>query len=192
MRRQVLPAVAMVLVLTVLTGLAYPLVVTGLAQVLMPAAADGSFVAGPDGQLVGSAWLGQPFTGDGYLIPRPSAVDYDGTTSGGSNAGPTNPEFLDEIADRVTAYRQRNSLAPDAAVPVDAVTTSGSGWDPHISVANAELQVPRIAAARGLDEAQIRRIVAAHTDGRALGFLGEPAVDVLEANVALDQLSAGS
>lgn len=189
MRRQVLPAIGVFLLLTVVTGLAYPLVVTGLAQLVMPHAANGSLVLGPDGQPVGSTLLGQPFTGDEYLTPRPSAVAYDGTTTGASNAGPTNATFLRDVMQRATVYRQRNGHAADTRVPVDAVTASGSGWDPHISVANAQLQARRIADVRGVRIDDVTDVITAHTTGRTLGFLGEPTVNVLHANLALDGLA---
>jgi K+-transporting ATPase ATPase C chain len=188
MRRQLLPALRMVLVMTVLTGLAYPLLVTGVAQALLGSRADGS-VLYRDGELVGSSLQGQVFTSDRYFHARPSAAGegYDAGATGGSNLGPTNPELRDTVAQRVAEYRQTNGLAPDALVPVDAVTASGSGLDPHISPANAALQVRRVAAARGLDERAVRALVAAHTDGRALGVLGADTVNVVELNLALDE-----
>lgn len=184
MRRQLLPALVMVVAFTVITGVMYPLVVTGFAQVFFSDAADGSVVE-VDGQAVGSRWIGQPFTAPEYFHPRPSAADYNGAASSGSNAGPTNQEYLDAVAARVAEYRTENDLAPDVRVPVDAVTSSGSGLDPHISVANARLQAPRVAAARNLPLAAVLAVVDDHTDGRALGFLGEPGVNVLEVNIAL-------
>ena len=192
MRRQLLPALRLLAVLTVLLGLAYPLVVTGIAQAVFADQADGSLVK-VDGQAVGSALLGQTFTGDQYFESRPSAAGdgYDGTASAASNLGPNNPDLLAAIEERAVAYRVRNDLAPDADVPVDAVTASGSGLDPHISVANARLQAPRVAQARGLDLDQVLGLVDDNTDPRVLGFLGEAGVNVLELNVALDQ-AAGS
>jgi potassium-transporting ATPase KdpC subunit len=184
-RRQLLPAIRVLLVLPVLTGLLYPLAVTGIAQTLFPHQANGSLILGPDGKPVGSRWLGQNFTAPEYS--NSGNDGYDGTATGASNAGPTNEEFLTTVAERVAAYRQENGLPPDVDVPVDAVTASGSGWDPHISVANARLQAPRVATARGLDVAVALELVAQHTDGRGLGFLGEPAVNVVELNLALDR-----
>lgn len=188
MRRQLLPALRMVLVMTVLTGLAYPLLVTGVAQALLGFRADGSLLY-RDGELVGSSLQGQVFTSDRYFHTRPSAAGegYDAGATGGSNLGPTNPALLDAVGQRVAGYRETNGLAPDALVPVDAVTASGSGLDPHISPANAALQVRRVAAARGLDERAVRALVAAHTDGRALGVLGADTVNVVELNLALDE-----
>ncbi|MCI2418418.1 K(+)-transporting ATPase subunit C [Saccharopolyspora sp. K220] len=204
MRRQLLPALFMVLVFTVLTGGVYPLVVTGIAQLFFPDGANGSVVE-RDGRAVGSKLIGQPFTQPQYFHPRHSDAGdgYDATASSGSNLGPTNGELLygapddpatadDEsyegIQQRVAAYRAENRLAPNTPVPVDAVTGSGSGLDPHISVANARLQAPRVAQARGLALDQVQRLVDEHTDGRDLGFLGEPAVHVLNLNLALDAL----
>jgi K+-transporting ATPase ATPase C chain len=188
MRAQLLAALRAVLVFTVLVGVAYPLVVTGIARLAFRDAADGSLVE-RDGVVVGSSLIGQPFTGAEWFHPRPSAAGdgYDGMASAASNLGPTNDELLDAVAERVIQYRTVNGLGDDEAVPVDAVTASGSGLDPHISVANARLQAPRVAAARDLDLELVLRLVAEHTDGRSLGFLGEDAVNVLELNVALDE-----
>jgi potassium-transporting ATPase KdpC subunit len=210
MRRQLLPGVVMVLVFTVITGFAYPLVVTGVAQVAFEDEADGSLVENADGEVVGSRLIGQSFTEPQYFHPRPSAAGdgYDAAASSGSNLGPTNERLLegeeddpatedvdesfDGIEQRAAVYRDANRLAPDAPVPVDAVTASGSGLDPHISVANARLQADRVAAERGLDVAQVLDLVDAHTSGRDLGFLGERGVNVLELNLALDELAAAS
>ena len=188
MRRQLLPALGMLLVFTVLTGLAYPLAVTGVAQTLFRHQADGSLIR-RDGVVVGSRWIGQPFTAAGYFHPRPAADDYNPTSSSGGNEGPTNETFLAAVTAQVQAYRAENGLAADSQVPVDAVTASASGLDPDISVANARLQAPRVAQARGLPLDQLLRLVDRHTDGRGLGFLGEPGVNVLELNLALDKLS---
>lgn len=192
LRRQLLPALRVALVLTVLTGVVYPLLVTGVAQVAFPDAADGSLVTGDvDGErvVVGSALQGQAFTGDAYVEPRPSAAGdgYAGDATGGTNLGPGNPELLALVGERVTAYRARNGLPADAAVPVDAVTASGSGLDPHVSPANARLQAPRVAAARGVPVERVLALVDAHTEGRTWGFLGEPRVNVLLLNRALDE-----
>ena len=188
MRRQLVPAVVSMLVFTLVLGLAYPLVVLGVGQLFFGHEANGSIIE-RDGQAIGSELLGQQFTEVTYFWPRPSAVGadgYDASTSGGSNLGPTNPDFLALVAERVAAYRQANGLGAEVAVPVDAVTASGSGLDPHISVANARLQAPRVAAARGIDLDAVLAAVDAHTDGQVLGFLGERAVNVLELNLALD------
>jgi potassium-transporting ATPase KdpC subunit len=194
MRRQLLPALMMLLVFTVLTGVVYPLVTTGIGQVLFGDRANGSMIEQHD-QPVGSALIGQPFTQPQYFHPRPSAAGdgYDGSASSGSNLGPTNPDLLAVVEQRAAAYRQLNGLAPDTPVPVDAVTSSGSGLDPHISVANANLQASRVAAARGVPAEPVLALVGQHTDQRDLGFLGEPGVNVLELNLALDQeLPAGA
>ena len=145
-----------------------------------------------DGELVGSRLLGQSFSGDGYFHPRPSAAGdgYDGASSSASNLGPTNEDLLTAVSERVAAYRELNRLPGDAEVPVDAVTSSGSGLDPHISPENARLQAARIARARGIPADEISALIKDHTHGRALGFLGEPGVNVLELNLALDALGS--
>lgn len=188
MRRQLLPAVRMLLVLTVLTGLLYPLAMTGIGQTVFGAKADGSLVEDASGTVVGSSLIGQAFEGDQWFQPRPSAAGdgYDPTSSSSSNLGPTNPELLDAVAERVEAYRAANGLSATATVPVDAVTASGSGLDPQISVANARLQAARVAEARGLSADEVDTLIDEHTQPRALGFLGEPGVNVLELNLALD------
>jgi K+-transporting ATPase ATPase C chain len=187
MRRQLLPAVVIFLALTVLTGLAYPLAMTGVSQVLFPNRADGSLVK-RDGKVVGSRLIGQNFSAPRYFHPRPSAAGdgYDAMSSSASNLGPTNPDLISEVRKRVAAYRAENRVPAGAAVPADAVTASGSGLDPHISVANARLQAPRVANARGMNVASVLDLIDEHTDGRSLGFLGEPGVNVLELNLALD------
>lgn len=182
-------AVLMTLVLTVLFGIAYPLAMTGISQVLFPSQANGSLVRDAQGNVVGSAILAQNFTKPQYFHPRPSAAGsdgYDPTSSGGSNLGPTNQKLLDTVKDRTEAYRAENGLAADAPVPVDAVTASASGLDPDISLANAQLQAGRVARARSLSEDQVRTLVDQYTEGRTLGILGEPRVNVLELNLALD------
>ncbi len=190
MRRQLLPALGMLVVFTVLTGLVYPLAVTGVAQVAFRDRANGSLVR-RGGTIVGSRLIGQTFTKPGYFHPRPSAAGtgYDAASSSGSNDGPTNPVFLREVHQRVVAYRKENHLAAGAPVPVDAVTASASGLDPDISIANARIQARRVAGARGLPLAKVLDLVDANTDGRGLGFLGEPGVNVLELNLALDRTS---
>ena len=191
MRRQLLPALRLLAVVTVLVGIAYPLFITGVAQVVFPDQAGGSIVT-VDGQGVGSSLVGQVFTGDEYFESRPSAAGdgYDATSSGASNLGPSNPDLLAAVEERAVAYRERNGLAAGAEVPVDAVTASGSGLDPHISVANARLQAERVAVARDLPIDDVLALVDEHIDGRTLGFLGEEGVHVLELNLALDQVSA--
>jgi K+-transporting ATPase ATPase C chain len=187
LRRQVAPAVVAFLAFTLVTGLAYPLLVTGIAQVVFPGRADGSLVE-RDGRVVGSSLIGQPLAGERYFHPRPSAAGagYDAMASSASNLGPTNPALLRTVRQRIRKYRQENRLGPADVVPVDAVTASGSGLDPEISVANARLQAARVARARGLPVARVLALVSRHTTGRALGFLGEPGVNVLELNLALD------
>lgn len=181
------------LLATVVLGLGYTAVITGLGQLVLPGSANGSLLRSADGQVVGSALIGQSFTdADGAALPqyfqsRPSAAGtgYDGTASSGSNLGPENADLIASIGQRQAAV----AAADDAAtsdIPADAVTASGSGLDPHISPAYAQLQVARVAAARGLDPAVVSAIVAEHTTGRDLGFLGEPRVNVLELNIALD------
>ncbi|MFH1105311.1 MAG: K(+)-transporting ATPase subunit C, partial [Actinomycetota bacterium] len=187
MRRQLLPALGMVLVFTVLTGLAYPMLVTAVAQAGFGGSANGSLVE-VNGEPVGSSWIGQPFTLPQYFHPRPSSAGdgYDPTLSLGSNLGPTNDALLTAIEERVAAYREENGLGPDTLIPVDTVTGSSSGLDPHISVANAKLQAPRVAEARGLAVAEVLGLIDENTDGRGFGFLGEPGVNVLLLNLALD------
>lgn len=187
--RQARSAVLMVVVLTVLVGVAYPLAMTGLAQVLFPYQANGSLVRDAQGKVVGSALIGQNFAGPRYFHPRPSAAGadgYDAGASSGSNLAPTNAKLIEAVRERAEAYRQENGLAADAQVPVDAVTTSASGLDPEISPANALLQVKRVAAARQLAETDVRTLMEQSTQGRVLGFFGEPRVNVLQLNLALD------
>jgi K+-transporting ATPase ATPase C chain len=179
----------MLVVLTALTGVVYPLVVTGIAQVVFPAQANGSLLT-RDGTLVGSALVGQPFSAPRYFWARPSAttrVAYDGAASSGSNLGPLSPALREAARGRVDAL-----VAADperrTPVPVDLATSSASGLDPHVTPAGALYQVARVARARGLDPAEVRRLVDGHTEGRQLGFLGEPRVAVLELNLALDAL----
>jgi K+-transporting ATPase ATPase C chain len=204
MLKQLVPSVRAVLVLALLTGLAFPLAITGLAQVLFKGQADGSLIR-RDGVVVGSRLIGQSFAKPEYFHPRPSAAGsgYAGEASGGTNLGPTSAKLLDGLPDDpatkdadesfagvkqlVEAYRAENGLSTATPVPVDAVTRSASGLDPHISLANARLQAPRVARARGMDEAAVLAAVARHTAGRTFGLLGEPRVDVLLLNLALDQ-----
>jgi potassium-transporting ATPase KdpC subunit len=184
--KQLKIAILMTLVTTVILGLVYPLVVTGLAQLFFPAQANGSLVK-QNGKVVGSRLIGQPFTAAWYFHPRPSAAGngYDPVATGGgaSNLGPTNKQLLDRVKGDVDKLRAEN---PGAAIPVDLVTTSGSGLDPDISPAAAEFQIPRVARERHMSETDLRALVAKHTLGRQFGVLGEPRVNVLELNVELD------
>ncbi len=185
--RQLRPAIVAVLAFTVVCGLVYPLLVTAIAQLGWRDTANGRLIE-RDGVVVGAELIGQSFTSPQYFHPRPSAAGdgYDGAASGGSNLGPTNEEFLATVAERVAEYRSVNGLGPDALVPVDAVTASASGLDPHISVRNAELQVARVAAVRGIEPDAVLALVAEHTTDRPLGILGDPGVNVLVLNLALD------
>jgi K+-transporting ATPase ATPase C chain len=177
-------AVLMTIVTTLLLGVAYPLAVTGLAQVLFRDKANGQLLE-RDGTVVGSRIIGQAFSSPGYFRSRPSAAGtgYDAANSSGTNLGPTNKKLVDAVKTATDAAKQEN---PGAPVPIDLVTSSASGLDPHISPAAAAFQVPRIARERGAPEDDIRRLVEAHSEGRQLGFLGEPVVNVLELNLALD------
>ena len=171
----------------------YPLAVWAGAQVLFPAKANGSLVVDPDGSVRGSALLAQNFSSDKYFQPRPSAAGtgFDATSSGGTNLGPTSQKLADSIKAVVAAYRAANGLSSEEALPADAVTSSGSGLDPHISLANAELQAPRVARARGLSLAQIHALINQSTAGQDLGILGESGVNVLLLNLALNQIPSG-
>lgn len=186
MKKNLLVAVMMTIVTTILLGIIYPLVVTGIAQVIFPRKANGQLIR-DNGKLIGSAIIGQPFSGPSYFHSRPSAAGtgYDAANSGGTNLGPTNKALIDRVRQDTAALQSEN---PSVAVPVDLVTTSASGLDPHISIAAAQFQMPRVARARGLSEAQLQQMVAAHTEGRQFGFLGEPRVNVLELNLELDRL----
>jgi K+-transporting ATPase ATPase C chain len=184
LRSHLLTATLMVVVTTLLFGLIYPIVVTGLAQVLFPREANGQMIV-HQGRMVGSRLIGQPFVSDGYFWPRPSAAGtgYDASVSGGSNLGPTNPKLIERVRADVARWQTSNERG---AVPVELVTTSASGLDPHLSPAGAAFQVPRVANARGTSEGEIMRLVERATEGRQLGFLGEPRINVLELNLALD------
>lgn len=182
-------AIMSTLVLAVVCCGLYPVVVWGIAQVAFPGKANGSLIVDKDGTVRGSELLGQGFTGEKYFHPRPSAAGngYDAANSSGSNLGPTSQKLNDAIKDRIATYRKENSFPDTEAVPADAVTTSGSGLDPHISLRNAELQVARVAKARGMEADKVRALVAQNTDATGLGILGEPGVNVLKLNIALDK-----
>lgn len=187
MKDQLRPALTMLLILTVLTGLVYPLAVTGLAQLFFPNQANGSLIV-HNGKVIGSKLIGQYFDKPQYFWSRPSATSpfpYNAAASGGSNLGPTNPALIETVKARVAALRAADP-GNDSPIPVDLVTASGSGLDPHVSPAAALYQVKRVARTRGLDENSVTALVSQHTEGRQFGFLGEPRVNVLELNLALD------
>ena len=201
MLREIRPAIVVLVALTLITGLVYPLAMTGIAQVIFPYRAQGSLIE-RDGKVVGSELIGQQFTSDKYFHGRPSATTapdpadpnktvaapYNAANSGGSNLGPSNKALIDRVQGDIDKLKQEN---PSAPVPADLVTTSASGLDPEISPASAYFQVPRVAKARNLAEDRLRQLVSDHIEGRFLGLLGEPRVNVLLLNLALDQLSAG-
>jgi K+-transporting ATPase ATPase C chain len=201
MLREIRPAIVVLVTLTLITGLAYPLAMTGIAEVIFPYQAQGSMIE-RDGHVVGSALIGQPFSSDKYFHGRPSATTaadpndstktvaapYNAANSGGSNYGPSNKALVDRVQGDIDTLKKEN---PSATVPIDLVTTSASGLDPDISPEGAFYQVPRVAKARNLSEDRVRQLVAEHTQGRLLGLLGEPRVNILQLNLALDQLASG-
>ena len=200
MLKEIRPAIVLVVLLTLITGVVYPLAMTGIARALFPKQSQGSLIE-REGRVVGSALIGQEFRGDGYFHGRPSATvapdpgdptktvaaPYNAANSGGSNLGPTNKALVERVQGELEKLKQENASTP---VPVDLVTTSGSGLDPHISPAAAFFQVPRVAKARHMPEDRLRQLVDEHIEGRALGLLGEPRVNVLALNLALDREAA--
>jgi potassium-transporting ATPase KdpC subunit len=201
MLREIRPAIVVLVALTLITGLAYPLAMTGLASVLFPYQAQGSLIE-RDGHVIGSDLIGQNFTSDKYFHGRPSATTapdpndstktvaapYNAQSSGGSNLGPSNKALVDRVQGDIDSLKKEN---PSASVPIDLVTTSASGLDPHISPEAAQFQIPRVAKVRNLPEDRLRQLVAEHTEGRLFGLLGEQRVNVLDLNLALDKLAAG-
>jgi len=185
MKKNLITAVLMTIATTILLGIVYPLVVTGIAQLIFPKKANGQLIQ-KGGKTVGSSIIGQGFSGPGYFHSRPSAAGngYDAANSGGSNFGPTNQKLIDRVKGDVASAEAEN---PGTPVPIDLVTTSASGFDPHITTAAAEYQLPRIAKERGTTVDQLRALLAKHTEGRQLGILGEPRVNVLELNLELDE-----
>jgi K+-transporting ATPase ATPase C chain len=186
MKKNLITAVLMTIATTVLLGILYPLLVTGLAQVIFPMQANGQLIHGTDGVVIGSRLIGQPFSRPGYFHSRPSAAGaagYDATASGGSSLGPTNAQLITRVIGDVAKRQAEN---PGTPIPVDLVTTSGSGLDPDISPAAAQFQIRRVASERKISEAEVARLVLVHSESRQWGFLGEPRVHVLELNLALD------
>jgi len=187
MKKHLMTSILMTVVTTVLLGLAYPLLITGIAQVVFPDKANGQLIR-RDGRLIGSRIIGQPFSGPGYFHSRPSAAGngYDAANSGGSNLGPTNQKLIDRVNADTARLQPEN---PNVSVPVDLVTTSGSGLDPDLSPAAALFQVPRVARERKIDEQRLKQLVMEHTRGRQFSVFGEPSVNVLELNLALDRVT---
>ena len=185
MKKNLTTAILMTIATTVLLGIVYPLVVTGIAQVIFPKQANGQLIQ-KAGRTVGSRIIGQGFSGAGYFHPRPSAAGsgYDAANSGGSNLGPTNKKLVERVNQDVASLHTEN---PNQAVPIDLVTTSASGFDPHITPAAAEFQLSRVAKARGINQDALRKLIAKHMEGRQLGVLGEPRINVLELNLELDE-----
>lgn len=192
---EIRPAIVSTLVFGVVCCGIYPLAVTGISRLAFAKKADGSLIVGQNGKIIGSELLGQNFTGTDYFHPRPSAAGangYDAASSGGSNLGPTSQKLADQIRERIAAYRVTNGLDENTEIPADAVTASASGLDPHISPANAGLQINRVAKARGLAVEKVRKLIAVNTDRASFGFLGDNGVNVLKLNLALNALTPNS
>ncbi|MGL5207546.1 MAG: potassium-transporting ATPase subunit KdpC [Acidaminococcaceae bacterium] len=190
MVKSIINSFFMIIIMTLITGIAYPLATTGIAQIFFPAQANGSLIS-YNGTTVGSKFIGQNFSSDAYFHSRPSAAGndgYDATASGGSNIGPTNKKLLETAKERIIKIKKENNLPPETSIPSDLVLASASGLDPHISPESAYLQVERVATARGLSVSKIESLVQKYTEHRQLGFLGEPRVNVLELNLALDSI----
>ena len=185
MKKNFVTAILMTVATTIMLGLIYPLLITGIAQALFPRQANGELIEA-SGRVVGSRLIAQPFTGPAYFHPRPSAVNYDPTNSNGSQLGPTNQKLIERVKGEVAAAHSDNPSSP-APVPIDMVTTSASGFDPDITPADADFQLPRVATARGTTVEQLRALLARHTQGRQFGILGEARVNVLELNLELDR-----
>ncbi len=186
--KEIKTAVLLFIAFSLLTGLIYPLLMTGIIQIAMPEQANGSLIV-MDGKVVGSELIGQNFSSPGYFHGRPSAVGYSANGSGASNFGPTSAKLMDQVRQRIEQIRMENNLSPNASVPADLVLASASGLDPHISPVGAILQVPRIAKARGLPDSELEKLVDEHTEQPQFGFLGQDRVNVLRLNLALDNLT---
>ncbi|MDE3045258.1 MAG: K(+)-transporting ATPase subunit C [Verrucomicrobiota bacterium] len=190
--RTLKPAALLLAVFTLLLGILYPLFMVGVGQIFFHREANGSLLLNATGKVIGSEWIAQNFTQPKYFHPRPSSAGdkgYDATSSSGSNLGPTSKKLIDTVTQRTAAYRSENNLRSDTLIPTDAVTASASGLDPHISVANALLQMPRIASARGLSQDQVKSLIHKYTEKRIFGFLGEPRINVLRINLTLDDVN---
>ncbi len=184
--KEIKTAVLLFIAFSLLTGLAYPLFMTGIIQMAMPEKAGGSLIV-VDGKVIGSELIGQNFSSPGYFHGRPSAVGYSANGSGASNFGPTSSKLMNQVSERMVQVRSENNLSPNASVPADLVLASGSGLDPHISIEGAMLQLPRVAKARGLPESEVRMLIYQHVEPAMFGVLGQDRVNVLELNLALDE-----
>jgi K+-transporting ATPase ATPase C chain len=189
------PSIVMLALMTLLLGIVYPLFIYGIGQLFFPKHANGTLFYYQNGKVIGSEWIAQGFTKSEYFHPRPSSAGangYDASNSSGSNLGPTSQKLADALAQRASAYRSQNNISSDTLIPADAITTSGSGLDPHISIANALLQLPRVASARSLSETDLRNLIEEYTEGPTLGLFGQARINVLRINLALDKISTGA